>query len=213
MLEAQARLRERMEREPVRFLTREAPALLAAAREALGAFVGADAEDLAFVAERDDRAERGAALLPARARRRGLLTTDHEYNATPQRARATPPRQRGARVRVAKVPFPLPADAGPEAIVAAVLEAVGPRTRLAVVDHVTSPSGLVFPVGRLVAELRGRGVEVLVDGAHAPGMLPLDLRALGAAYYAANCHKWLCAPKGAASSACGATGAPRAAGW
>jgi isopenicillin-N epimerase len=81
-------------------------------------------------------------------------------------------------------------------VLEAVLERTSARTRLAVIDHVTSQTALVFPIGELVRELEARGIDVLVDGAHAPGMVDLDIGALAPAYYAANCHKWLCAPKG-----------------
>lgn len=193
VLELQTRMRERMEREPVRFFLRDLDPMLDQARTALGAFVGAPAEDLAFVPNATAGVNtilRGLELSAGDE----LLTTDHEYNACRNALEATAART-GARVVVAKLPFPL---SSPEEITQAIVERAGPRTRLALVDHVTSQTGLVFPVADIVAELGRRGVDVLIDGAHAPGMLALDIGAIGPAYYTGNCHKWICAPKGAA---------------
>ena len=193
VLELQSEYRARLEREPVQFLLSELPGLLDGAREAVARFVGARAEDVAFV--RNATTGVNAVLRSlAFGSDAELLTTDHAYaacrNALDFVAAAS-----GARVVVARVPLPI-ASAGE--VTERVLAAVTPRTHLALLDHVTSPTGIVLPIAELVRELDARGVDTLVDGAHVPGMLPLDLERLGAAYYAANFHKWACAPKGAA---------------
>lgn len=187
VLDEQTRLRDRLERQPITFLLRELPPLWDAARETIARFVDADAEDLVRVANATEGVNTVLASLHLAADDEVLITS-HGYNACNNAARAR------ARVVVAEVPFPIES---PDAVVDAVLGSVTPRTKIALLDHVTSPTGLVFPIERLVAELHGRGVQVLVDGAHAPGMLPLSLRKLGADYYTGNLHKWVCAPKAA----------------
>jgi isopenicillin-N epimerase len=192
VLEAQQRLRERLERQPVRFLGRELEGLLDGARRELAAFLGADPEGLALVPNATTGVNavlRWLTLAPGDE----VLVTDHAYNAC---RNALDVAAAAARAMVVVVPVPFPLRSGEE-VVAAVLARATRRTRLALLDHVTSPTGLVLPIAKLVRELAAQGIDTLVDGAHAPGMLPLDLGALGAAYYAGNCHKWLCAPKGA----------------
>ncbi|MBS0395629.1 MAG: aminotransferase class V-fold PLP-dependent enzyme [Proteobacteria bacterium] len=193
VLAVQSALRDELEREPVAFLSTSLPARLAEARAPLAAFLGADPDDLAFVPNATSGVNTVLRSLPLGPGDEILLTS-HGYAACRLTAEAVAA-DRGARVVEASLPFPV---GDPAAIVAAVLGAVTPRTRLALLDHVTSPTALVLPIATLVAELAARGVDTLVDGAHAPGMVPVALDALGAAYYTGNAHKWLCAPKGAA---------------
>ena len=192
VMEEQQRWRERLEREPVRFMARDLEGLMDEARGKVAAFVGADSGDLVFVPNTTSGVN---AVLRSLSFASGdeLLLTSHEYNACANAVRFVA-QAAGAQVKVVDLPFPC---AGPEQVTETILAAVTPHTRLALLDHVTSPTGLILPLAQLVAELDDRGIDTLVDGAHSPGMIPVDLNRLGAAYYTGNLHKWVCAPKAA----------------
>lgn len=193
VLKIQEELRREMEASPVQFLWRRFEERLEPSREELARFVGARPRDIVFVGNATTGVN---AVLRSLRLRPGdeLLTTSLDYNAC-RNVLTEVARVSGARLVVADVPFPLKSA---DEVVAAVLAKVTPRTRLALLDHVTSDSGMILPLPPLIHELTERGVETLVDGAHASGMLALNLTKLGATYYAANLHKWVCAPKGAA---------------
>lgn len=193
VLAVQDEWRQRMEAQPTRFMALTLPEALRAAASRLASFLGARAEDVAFT----DNATTGCnAVLRSLRLSAGdeILVLDHGYGAVKNTARHVAALT-GARVVEAALPFPRP-DA--DATVAALSAALTARTRLVVIDHITSPSGLVLPIARLIAACHAAGVKILIDGAHGPGQVDLDLTALGADWYAGNCHKWLMAPKGCA---------------
>jgi isopenicillin-N epimerase len=163
------------------------------AADAVAEFLGARGADLAFM----DNATSGAnAVLRSFALEGGdeILVTDFGYGAVTNAARYAA-RTRGAEVRAVTMPYPV---ASPEAWVEAIAAAIGPRTRLAVVDHVTSETALILPITEIAARCRAKGVAVLVDGAHAPGAIPLDIPALGVDWYTGNLHKWAWSPRSCA---------------
>ncbi len=193
ILERQHELRREMEAQPLRFLYHTLEERIDAAKPRLARFVGCEAEDLVFVPNATAGVNTVLRSLSFAADDE-LLVTDHEYNASRNALNYVAERH-GARIVVASIPFPI---TNRQQVVDAVLDQVTDKTRLCLIDHVTSPTGVIMPVEEIVHALNERGIETLVDGAHAPGMLPLDLTALGAAYYTGNCHKWLCSPKGSA---------------
>ncbi len=193
VLDKQQQLRARLESNPVSFFRDEYEALLDQARDRLGQFLGAAAQDLVFVPNATTGVNTVLKSLPIQADW-DLLTTNQTYNAC-RNALDAIAQTTGARVVVANLPWPVQ-DAAE--IIQAIIGAITPQTKLALLDHVVSQTALILPLQQLVPQLSDRGIETLIDGAHAPGMIELNLSRLGATYYAGNCHKWLSAPKGAA---------------
>jgi isopenicillin-N epimerase len=181
VFEAYQRYQLELERNPVELLGRRFPDLIDAARTRLAAYVGADSEGLVFV----PNATAGVNVVARSLRLRPgdeVLASDREYGAVDILWRFVCERAGARYVRAA------PED---------LWDAVTERTRVISISHVSSPTAEILPVEELCRRAREAGILSVVDGAHGPGHLPLDLDALGADAYAGNCHKWLCAPKGA----------------
>ncbi len=189
----QQQFRDRLERNSVQFFVRDLEGLFDDVRGVLAPFLGAKAEDLVFVPNATAGVNTVLAALEQEAGTE-VVITDHTYPAC-RNAVEYWARRRSLQVRTAKIPWPL---ASAEQFSEAVLAQITTKTRLVLLDHITSPSGVIVPIEELVRTLRERGIDTLVDGAHGPGMLPVDLERLGATYYTGNLHKWCCAPKGAA---------------
>lgn len=184
--------RSQMEANPVGFMLETLQPALEESRDQVARFVNGDRAGLVFVPNATFGVNSVLRSMEGRLQPDDeIIVTNHGYNAC-NNAVAVSAAKTGSRMVVAQVPFPV---AGPEPIVDAVLAAVTGRTRLVVIDHITSPTSIVMPIESIITALEPE-VLVLVDGAHAPGMVDVDLQALGASFYAANCHKWMCAPKG-----------------
>jgi isopenicillin-N epimerase len=196
VLAAQRALREEMERAPDQFFRqRIMPGGKSAVREAahaLAAFVGTSGERIALV---ENATSAVAAVLARQTLKPGdeILIHDHAYNAV-RLAVEQFCRRTGAQVRTVELPIPIRSDD----IVERIAAAAGPGTRLAILDHITSPTALTIPITEIIRALKAKGVRVLIDGAHAVGQVPLALDELGADWYTSNAHKWLFAPKGTA---------------
>lgn len=182
-----------LERQPVEFLGRRFADLMREARTALAAYLHTGADNLVYVPNATTALNivaRGLRLNPGNE----ILTTDHEYGAIDRMWRFLC-RKTGAVYRPVHVPLPVTTA---EALVERLWTAVTPQTRVLFFSHITSPTALVLPVRELCRRAREAGLLSIVDGAHALGQIPLDLEAIGADFYTANAHKWLCAPKGSA---------------
>lgn len=189
----QQELQRRIEENPMQFYARDYLNIMTEIREVVGDFVGTSAENIALVTNATSAVNTVLRSLPWNTGDH-ILVTNHTYNACANAIEFVCKRY-GASFSVVEVPFPIKDKSQ---VVDALLQAVTPQTKLAFIDHITSPTALVLPIEDLIPQLHQRGVETFIDGAHAPGMLPINLDSLGATYYTGNFHKWLCTPKGAA---------------
>ena len=194
VLDVQHGLRSELERNPVKFMLHTYQPLLERSRSAVADFIGADRDGLVFVPNATYGVNSVLRSMETQFPSGGeIVVTNQTYNAC-RNAAVVSAQRFGGSVVVVDIPFPI---ADPSVVTERIMGAVNDKTVLVMLDHVTSPTGCIWPVKELVERLEPR-VPVLIDGAHAPGMIELDLADIGASFYTANCHKWICSPKGAA---------------
>jgi isopenicillin-N epimerase len=193
VLAFQREVQDEMERQPVHFMMETLPGRLRAAADDLGSFIGAKGEDVVFVPNATTGVNAVLRSLKFKPGNR-VITTNHVYGAVHNTLRYVCKRA-GAELVWVEVPFPI---GGPEEVLERLEDALKEGAALAVLDHITSSTGLVLPIEAMVRMCHERGVPVLVDGAHAPGQVDLNVESLGAEWYTGNCHKWMLAPKGCA---------------
>lgn len=182
----------RLEADPIEFLGRRLHGMLSEAREPLATYVGTHPDQIVFVQNATlgtNIIARSLLLEPGDE----VLATDHEYGAADRTWRFLCG-QRGVTYINQPLPLPLESD---EAMIEHLWQGVTSRTKVLFLSHITSPTALIFPLEKICQRARAAGIITVVDGAHAPGQIPLHLDTLGADFYTGNCHKWLCAPKGA----------------
>ena len=192
VLQKQRDLIDELERDPIHYLApeRQLEPKLDQVRQTIGQLINAPSSDIAFVRNATDGVNAVLNSVPLEPLDE-ILITNHGYNACNNAARHVAEKT-GAKVTVAEIPFPLKSSSD---VITAIEQEITARTRLVLVDHVTSPTGLILPVKEIIALAHKNGSQVLVDGTHAAGMLPLNLATLAPDFYTANHHKWLCCPK------------------
>jgi isopenicillin-N epimerase len=181
-----------LERQPVEFLGRRQKELLTSARAALASYLHVGQDDVVFLPNVTTALNVVARSLPLQPGDE-ILTTDHEYGAL-ERTWTFVIEQRQARLKIQKLPRHL---ADPNEVVEAIWSAVTPRTRVLFLSHITSPTAVILPIEPLIQRAREAGIWTVIDGAHAPGQIDLDLGAMQVDFYGGNCHKWLSSAKGA----------------
>ncbi len=187
------RWQRELERQPVEFLGRRFNDLMLAARSALGSFVGVEADELVYVTNATvglNIVARSLELRPGDE----VLSTDHEYGALDRTWRFLCAKRGAQYIRQ---PVSVPIRSADE-VIEAIWSDVTDRTRVLFISHITSPTAITFPIKPLIDRARERGIITIIDGAHAPGQIDLNLRELGADFYSGNLHKWLMSPKGSA---------------